>query len=196
MFQHLGDFFRDSSSLKKYNISQRISYFLILKSKPLLTAMRIALHTSVLNWAVHYHKVSISYTTQAVCTVRSVTFSQTVTNTHVFSHSMQSYCALSCVKQYSAQTVQIPTAAVPSGVWHRWIHSLPKLYIATGPEIAVGLGIEPHFETGNGTRISFRSVCALELTDASVGLIRFYRIVCGVTTAWIEQVAWGKITFR
>jgi len=45
------------------------------------------------------HKVSISYTTQNVGTVRSVTFSQTVTNAHVFSHSVQSYCAVSCVKR-------------------------------------------------------------------------------------------------
>jgi hypothetical protein len=42
--------------------------------------------------------VSISYTTQTVGSVRSVTFSQTVTNAHAFSHSVQCYCAVSCVK--------------------------------------------------------------------------------------------------
>jgi len=35
-------------------------------------------------------------------------------------------------------------------------------------------------------------VCALESTDAAVGLRRFHRTVCRVTTAWIEQVALGK----
>jgi len=49
-------------------------------------------------------KVSISYTLRAVGTVRSVTFSQTVTNSRVFSHSVQlcsvqSYCAVSCLKR-------------------------------------------------------------------------------------------------
>ena len=35
-------------------------------------------------------------------------------------------------------------------------------------------------------------MCALESTDAAVCLISFHRIVCRVTTAWIEQVALGK----
>jgi hypothetical protein len=39
-------------------------------------------------------------------------------------------------------------------------------------------------------------VCAFELIDASVGLRRFHRTVSRVTTAWIERVVWGKITFR
>ena len=115
------------------------------------------------------HKVSISYTTQTVRTVRSVTFSQTVTN------------ALSSVTQWnlivlwavssgaSAQTVQRPTAALPSGVWHHWIHSLPKLYTETGTGIAVGLVVESYFETGNGARIGLWNMCALEsIEDAFV----------------------------
>jgi hypothetical protein len=33
------------------------------------------------------------------------------------------------------------------------MHSLTKLYTVTGTEIAVGLGVESYFETGNGARI-------------------------------------------
>jgi hypothetical protein len=41
-----------------------------------------------------WHKVSISYTTQTVGTDRSVTFSQTVTNTHVFNYSVHVFSAI------------------------------------------------------------------------------------------------------
>ena len=35
-------------------------------------------------------------------------------------------------------------------------------------------------------------MCALESTDEAVGLRSFRRIVCRVTTVWIEQVALGR----
>jgi hypothetical protein len=69
------------------------------------------------------------------------------------------------------------------------IHSLPKLYTATEPEIAVELGIESYFETDNGARIGFGIVCALESTDVSVGQRSIHRIRCRVTAAWTEGLA-------
>ena len=89
----------------------------------------------------------------------------------------------------SAQTVHRHTAALPSLLWQLWIHSLPKLYTATGSAISVGLGVEPYFEIGNGIWIGLWNVCALESTDGLVGLSRFRNIV---TTAWIERLSWGR----
>jgi len=151
--------------------------------------MRIALHTSVLNLTSQsvYQLYHISCLHCSVGNIQSNCNKRTV-----FSHSIQSHCAVSSVKQYSTQTVHRPTAALPSGFWHHWIHSLPKLYTATGTEIAVGLGVELNFETGNGAWIGFWNVCALESNDAAVGLRSIHRTVCTVTTEWIEQVALGK----
>jgi len=140
--------------------------------------------------------VSISYTTQTVGTVRSVTFSQTVTNA-LSSVTQCNLIVLWAVSSgASAQTVQRPTAALPSGFWHHWKQSLTKLYTATGAEIAVRLGVESYFETDNGARIFLWNVCALESTDAAVGLWRFHRTVRSVNTAWIGQVALGKNDIR
>ena len=142
------------------------------------------------------HKVSMSYTTQTVGTVRTVTFSQTVTNA-LSSVTQCNLIVLWAVSSgASAQTVLRPTAALPSGFWHHWIHSLTKLYTAAGSEIAVGLRVEPNFETGNGARICLCNVYALESTEAAVGLRKFHHTVPRVTTAWIEGVAWRNITFR
>jgi len=95
----------------------------------------------------------------------------------VFSHSVwlcsvQYCCAVSCVKLCSAQTVHRPTAAVPSRFWHHWIHSTPKLYTATGTEIALGLGVESYTETGKGARFGFWNMCVHlnQLTILSVCL--------------------------
>jgi hypothetical protein len=96
----------------------------------------------------------------------------------------------------SAQTAHRPTAALPSRFWHHWIHSLPILYSVTGTEIAVGLEVESCFETDNGARIGLWNVCVLESNDAAVGLRKFHRTLCRVTTVWIERVVWGKITIR
>ena len=158
--------------------------------------MRTALHTSVLNQNSSCHKVSISYTTQTVGTVRSVTFSQTVTNA-LSSVTQCNLIVLWAVSSgASAQTVQRPTAALPSGFWHHWMHSLPKLYTETRAEIAVGPGFDSYTEAGNGDRIGLWNVCALESTDAAVGLRSIPRIVSRETPAWIMGVVWGKITFR
>ena len=121
--------------------------------------------------------MSTSYTTQAVGTVRSVTFSQTVTN------ALSSVTQCDCVQcnivvlwavssRASAQTVHRPTVAVPSRFWHHRIHSTPKLCTATGTEIALGLGIESYTETGKGARFFFWNMCVHlnQLTILSVCL--------------------------
>ena len=138
---------------------------------------------------------TISKTTQTVGTVRSVTFIKTLTNALSSVTQCNNIVLWAVPSGASAQTVHRPTAALPSRFWHYWIHSLPILYTPTGTEIAVGLGVESYFETGNGVRIGFWIFCALEPNDANVGLRTFHRTVCRVTTAWIERVAWGKVTF-
>ena len=87
----------------------------------------------------------------------------------------------------SAQTVQRPTVALPSGFWPHWIHSIPKLYTATGTGIVVGLGVGLYIVTDDGDRIYFWNACALVLTDACVGL----RIIYCITSWKIRNVQYS-----
>ena len=122
------------------------------------------------------HKVSISYSTQTVGTVRSVIFSQTVT--HALSSVTQCNLIVLWVVSSgaSAQTLQRPTAVLPSGFWHRWIQSLTKLYTATGTWIAVGLGVESYFETSNGAGFFFCKIC-VHLNQLTMLIVWEYSIV-------------------
>ena len=88
----------------------------------------------------------------------------------------------------SAQTVQRPTVVLPSGFWRHWIHSLPKLYTATGTEIVVGLGVDSYCETDDGDRIYFWNACALVSTAVYAGRRRFCCIKIWMT--WAGSSSW------
>jgi hypothetical protein len=132
----------------------------------------------------------------SVCNIQSNCNKRTIFNHTVQLSSVQSILLWAVSSSASAQTVHRLTAALASGFWRHWIQSLTKLYTRTGPEISDGLAAESYFETGNVATIVLWNVCALETTDAAVGLRCFHRIVRRMTTAWIEQIAWGEITIR
>jgi len=106
--------------------------------------------------------------------------------------SVQFYCAVSSVKQYSTQTVHRPTAALPSGFWHHWIYSLPIFYTATGTEFPVELGVEIYGKPDNEASIDFWNICVpASFYPVSVREILLYYNMDD--TSWTGHVDWSRI---